>query len=127
MRPRDGRGWMIPAEGTRSYKIYELMCKGLSAKDIIKEFGEDPIKTSVRVLMHRIKRAPTARTSRKLSLFPKPKPKPIRVLSPRPPGGYSSYVEKLVSILKVTYAEASEMEREVLEKERLKRENKNRV
>lgn len=53
LRQRDERGWMIPANHTQMYKVYQLMCTGQNAKSIASSL-ELKLST-VYQFVHRIK------------------------------------------------------------------------
>jgi len=41
-RPRDERGWLIPAAGTQARKVYSCLLAGMRPKQIIKLVGCSP-------------------------------------------------------------------------------------
>lgn len=118
MNKRDERGWRIPREGTRSHAIYLLMVQGLSNNEIAKRLGFEPSGNKVRVLACHIKR-PNVHNATNIRYYqnhPELRKKFAKVNYRKTKYFYTPYVRKLVKVLGISYKEALEHERKLLEK-----------
>jgi len=112
--PRDERGWRIPREGTKSHHLYQLLILGYSAAEICNLYHEDYNTSSIKVLIHNIRRPNSHNfaanqwyqnnNKRAREILKKSRSSPDRK-------GYSNYVKKLVKALGISFTEAVALEK----------------